>query len=163
MRKFGFARLARSRKPIEGNRMRARGGYDDTAAIWEMLFSLKGTVSRDQWLPAFSLVASMFGLGVSLLGERAEELEGEVGGPSWLLVLWCAATLYCGTLLCAKRLLDCKRPAWLALTVALPGLLLIAGHVIGFWHSWPVLSMFLLGYLALFSLPALIACATCDA
>lgn len=60
--------------------MRARGGYDDTAAMWEMLFSLKGTVSRDQWLPAFSLVASMFGLGVSLLGERAEELEGEVGG-----------------------------------------------------------------------------------
>jgi uncharacterized membrane protein YhaH (DUF805 family) len=66
------------------------------------------------------------------------------------------------TLLCAKRLLDCERPLWLALTVAGPALFMILAFGTGIEHVWSVTTV-LAAYSAVFALPALIACAVYDA
>ena len=113
---------------------------------------------------AMAAAGSVFVFVLSLLMGDSEPGYARAGpaGPSWLVVAWSLAALGVVTLLCAKRLIDCERPVWLALTVAGPGLLVILALAAGGAHAWPTLAV-VAAYFTVFSLPALIACALHDA
>lgn len=130
------------------------------ATLRSVFFSLRGRLPRDQWRWAMVVAGSVFLCVVSLLKGNidAGDQGSEWAGPSWLMFLWCVTVLCVVTLLCAKRLLDCERPVWLALTVAGPGLLLIPALAMGPHSMQPTLTV-MAAYFALFALPALIACA----
>ena len=134
------------------------------ATVWSVFFSLRGSLPRDQWRLAMIAAGAVFLFVVSLLLGNSEPdyAASEPAGPSWLVVAWCLAVLCVVTLLCAKRLLDCQRPVWLALTVTGAGLLTISTLATATHHAWPTLAV-MSAYFALFALPALIACALHDA
>ena len=73
----------------------------------------------------------------------------------------CLAFLGGITLLSAKRLLDCRRPRWLALFIPLPGFIPVFALASGLQTSWSFLAP-IATYLSSFALPALIACACYD-
>ena len=107
------------------------------ATVWSVFFSLRGSLPRDQWRLAMAAAGSVFVFVLSLLMGDSEPGYARAGpaGPSWLVVAWSLAALGVVTLLCAKRLIDCERPVWLALTVAGPGLLVILALAAGGAHA----------------------------
>ncbi len=135
-----------------------------SATVWTIFFSLRGSLPRNQWYLAVVIAVSVFSFVVSLLlGDKGEDYRrSDWSDPSWLFVGLCFAFLCIMTLLCAKRLLDCHRSLWLALPILGPGLLLILVFALGVRPSWSALAL-IASYLALFALPALIACAAYDA
>lgn len=134
------------------------------ATLWSVFFSLRGSLPRDQWRWAMIAAVAAFAFVVSLLigNGGADDAAPEWAGPSWPLFAWCFAPLGVVTLLCAKRLLDCRRPMWLALPVPGPGVFLVAALTVAVEYAWPTLAV-IIAYSALFALPALIACAICEA
>jgi uncharacterized membrane protein YhaH (DUF805 family) len=99
---------------------------------------------------------AVFTCGLSLL-LQGESHPDRPAAPSWVLASWCLAFLGGVTLLSAKRLLDCRRPLWLALFIPLPSLPLFA-FASGMITS-PSLLAVLVVYLLPFAMPAFIACA----
>ena len=134
------------------------------ATLWSVFFSLRGSLPRDQWRWAMIAAVAAFAFVVSLLigNGGADHAAPEWAGPSWPLFAGCFAVLGIATLLCAKRLLDCRRPMWLALPVPGPGVFMIAALTVAAEHAWPTLAV-ITAYSALFALPGLIACAICEA
>lgn len=132
----------------------------NSATVSSIFFSLRGSLPRQDWHLAMVISSAVFTCGLSLLldGQDDPYAQSAQEGPSWLLLFWCLAFLGGITLLCAKRLLDCQRPMWLALTIPPPGVLFILALAWGMHTSWPLLT-FMAAYLTLFALPALIACA----
>jgi uncharacterized membrane protein YhaH (DUF805 family) len=130
------------------------------ATLWSVFFSLRGGLSRNEWRWAMVVAGAVFSFVVSLLigNGEADYATPRRSGSSWPLFALCFACLGVVTLLCAKRLVDCQRPVWLALAVPVPGLLMIAALAVAPQHVWPTLTI-ISAYAALFALPALIACA----
>lgn len=135
-----------------------------SATVSEIFFSLRGTLPRPHWYLAMVASISVFTFGASLFAGSEEEVypPSTRMAPSWLLLCWCLAFLCVVTLLCAKRLLDCHRPLWLALTIPPPGVLLILAFASKMHASWSMLAV-MTGYFALVALPAVLACALYDA
>lgn len=98
---------------------------------------------------------AVFTCGLSLLLEG--ESHPDRPDASWVLTSWCLGFLGGITLLSAKRLLDCRRPLWLALFIPLPSLPVFA-FASGMITSWSLLGV-LVVYLLPFAIPAFIACA----
>ncbi len=122
--------------------------------VWSVFFSLRGDLPRSQWVLAMCVITALFCLIFSL----APAGRGECS-PSWLLVSWSFGLLYVATLICAKRLLNCRRPVWLALPLPALGLLLIS-LLAGVGPPLPASILTLVAvYLAALTLPALLACA----
>lgn len=130
-----------------------------SATVWTIFFSLRGSLPRNQWSLAMVIAVSVFSFVASLLlGGMDEGYGRSEWSPSWAFVGWSFAVLCIVTLLCAKRLLDCHRPVWLALPILGPGLLLGLVFALGIEPSWSILAL-MAGYLAALTLPGLIACA----
>ncbi|MBR2536876.1 MAG: hypothetical protein IKE66_12470 [Hyphomicrobium sp.] len=107
-------------------------------------------------LSVFTFVISVFGKDGRYL------MHSEEIGPSWFLLFCCLGFVGIISLICAKRLLNCRRPIWLALAVAPFGLLLSLVFASGM-QILPELRNMLALYLALFALPVFITCALYDA
>ncbi|HEX2842297.1 hypothetical protein [Hyphomicrobium sp.] len=132
-----------------------------SATVSSVFFSLRGSLPREQWYLAMVIAVSAFGLVASLLLGGGDESYGRSEwSPTWPFVVWCLATLCIVTLLCAKRLLNCHRPVWLALPILGPGLLLV--FALGTGAPWSTFTL-MASYLAALTLPGLIACAVYDA
>lgn len=133
-------------------------------SVWNIFFSLKGTLPRNQWRLAMIIAVAIFTLGLKLPYEDVEtdDTIGTGTRPSWLFILWCLSFLWIVSLLSAKRLLDCRRPVGLALAVVIPGLLIILALAAGVSPTEPI-TIIVFSYIALFMLPALVACARLDA
>jgi len=133
-----------------------------STTVSSIFFSLRGSLPRQHWCLAMVISIAVFTFGLSLLeGKNDPYRHSGHEAPSWLLVLWCVAFLTGLTVLCAKRLLDCRRPMWLALFIPPPGILVILTYAWGMHTSWP-LTTFMAAYLTIFALPAFIACALYD-
>lgn len=126
----------------------------DTTSVLDVFFSLKGTLPRGQWCLAMIIATAIFHLGVSLLlaAGASEDVQ-----PMLVLALWALAFVLTVSLLVAKRLLDIDRPVWLALSITVPGTLMVLGFLSGF-RLTDVNSVLLAGYLGMFMIPALVAC-----
>lgn len=114
---------------------------------------------RDQWHLAMTVAIAVFLLGVSLL--HGPEEPGSAKRPAataWMLAAWSLAFVGVVTLLCAKRLLDARRPLWLALPIPLAGIALIWLFALNAGQA-PMPLKALAAYLALCTLPGLICCA----
>lgn len=131
--------------------------------ILSIFFSLRGTLPRDQWYLAMLTSLSVFTFLISVFGNggRYRTLAEEIG-PSWFLLCCCLGFVGVISLICAKRLLNCRRPIWLALAVAPFGVLLSLVFASGM-EILPELRNMLALYLALFALPVFITCALYEA
>lgn len=128
-----------------------------------IFFSLKGTLSRQQWSLAMIVATSVFIAAISIAGDAYSGRATTELIPSWLLLLLSSIVFICVvSIICAKRLLNCHRPVWLALTVPFPNCLLALSSATDLSDSWPLLTVTAL-QLSVFSLPAVIACALYDA
>lgn len=134
-----------------------------SSKILSIFFSLRGTLPRDQWCLAMLASLSVFTFLISVFGsgERYRTHSEEIG-PSWFLLCCCLGFVGIVSLICAKRLLNCRRPIWLALSVAPFGVLLSLVFASGM-QILPELRNLLALYLALFALPVFITCALYDA
>jgi len=131
-----------------------------TTTVSSIFFSLRGSLPRHQWYLAMVISVAIFTCGLSLL-HAGENDPNQPQAASWLLATWCLAFLGGITLLSAKRLLDCRRPRWLALFIPLPGIIPLFALTSGLQTSWSFLAAIAV-YLSSFALPAIIACACYD-
>lgn len=137
----------------------------NSATVSTIFFSLRGTLSRPQWRLAMLAALSVWVFGLSVFGHGEGEVFAPITDeirPSWPLLCWSLAFVSIGTLLCAKRLLDCRRPVWLALTIPPPGVALSLAIACNMHTSLSLLTV-AAGYLAVFAAPAFLACALYDA
>lgn len=131
--------------------------------LTSIFFSLRGTLPRHHWHLAMLASAAIYTLGISVLaGGRHNSYADVPAEQNWALVWWSLLYILNATLLCAKRLLDCRRPIWLALTLPAPAVCLLlayASETHTFWSTPTVAAVFL----APLMFPALAACALYDA
>lgn len=128
-----------------------------------IFFSLRGTLPRYHWQLAMLASAGIYALGLSVLASGRHDAYADVPAEqNWALVWWSIIYILNATLLCAKRLLNCRRPIWLALTLPAPAICLLlayASQTHTVWSTPTVAAVFL----APMMLPALVACALYDA
>lgn len=130
----------------------------------DLFFSLRGRVSRREWLLAFAALAVLAVAGALLFNDDSfdESLHAVRGTPTMAAFLWAALCLFVFTALNVKRLRDSGRPSWLAYAVACAGAVAILGWGLGFFPAPLTITnetLSLWGLIALM-LPAVIACAT---
>lgn len=131
--------------------------------VFSIFFSLRGSLPKQQWRLAMLASVSIFTFVISALGSIEEASAPRTGdGPSWLLLGFCLGHVAVVSLLCAKRLLHCRRPIWLALAIAPAGVLLSVAFASG-TEALPDVLNLLTGYLALFAMPVFITCALYEA
>lgn len=134
-----------------------------STTVFSIFFSLRGTLPRDQWRLAMLASLSVFTSVISVLSSRDKTFaQQDAAGPSWLLLSLCLGYVAIVSLLCAKRLLNCRRPIWLALAIAPAGVLLSLTFATG-TETLPDVLNLLTVYLALFAMPVFITCALYDA
>lgn len=134
-----------------------------SATLSDVFFSLKGTLTRRDWGLAMIAAASLFFSGASFIVGAGAEVDAfdtrtVAIAPLQLLLIFfvCVAAL-----LCAKRLLHCERPAWLALTIPPPAILLAFAYEAHI-DAWNPALLALAFYFAVVSLPAVLGCTLPD-
>lgn len=134
-----------------------------SAGMWDVFFSLRGSLPRGVWYPAMIAAMAAFVVGILFYCRNAEGWFALPSTPpGWVAFFsWCLGFSIVVALLCAKRLLDIPRPAWLAIPLLLTGLLgalalAFQAHTVG--TALAVMTLFH----AIAALPALIACAIYD-
>jgi uncharacterized membrane protein YhaH (DUF805 family) len=138
-------------------------GVMTSATVSDVFFSLKGTLTRRDWSLAMLAAASLFLSGASSIlgaGGHADEASARPIAMTPVLLML-VAFLSIAALLSAKRLLHCKRPVWLALTIPPPAILLACAYDAPA-DAWNSALVALAAYFTLFAVPAVLACAHPD-
>jgi uncharacterized membrane protein YhaH (DUF805 family) len=128
----------------------------------DLFFSFKGRISRREWLAATAALAVIALGGIALFNDSFDEsLNAIRHTPTMAAFLWALVCLFAFTALCAKRLRDCDRPAWLTDTISIAGALAIVGWGLGLFLAPLTVTGETLALWALIALtvPAIIACA----
>lgn len=132
-----------------------------TTHLIDLFLSLKGRISRREWVLGSIAVAAAAISGILLFNVDTydESANAVAAAPTMAAFLWAIPCLFSLTALCAKRLRG--RMRWLAAGVAVPGALLICGWGFGYFQTLLAgdgqTAAFSL--LVALSLPAFVACA----
>jgi uncharacterized membrane protein YhaH (DUF805 family) len=134
-----------------------------TDNLVDLFFSFRGRTDRQAWWLGAAIIVAGTIVGMSFFNDGSfdESANAVPGSLTMAAFLWLALCIYVFTALCAKRLNDSGRAAWLRYTVALPATAIICGWGIGAFLDPLAFSEETLLFWALVSLtvPASVACA----
>lgn len=129
----------------------------------DLLFSLKGRVTRREWLISTVCLAGLAVAGVWLFNDDNfdESLNAISNAPTMAAFLWIALGLFIFTALSVKRLRDGAGAARLAHSIWIPGAVALIGWGVGAFSGpgTAVAASFALPVLAIIALPAVVRCA----